>query len=114
MEFIAGLVLWILANAVYVDMRRRSEKGIKRLVAFWIGWPGTLVGLLSVEEGSQPTVRRDDRDLGQLVRQIRRDRAVRHLPGTAESLGGMQSDDPGTPEERRDPDPPDPTHRKEN
>lgn len=113
MEFIAVLVLWILANAVYVDMRRRGEKGLKRLVAFWIGWPGTLVGMLSVDEASQPAVRKDDRDLGLLVREIRRDRAVRGLPEPSEPQGRDATGHPGASEGPHDPDPPDPRHRQE-
>lgn len=74
MESIAALCLWILANAVYVDMRRQGAKGFKRLVAFWIGWPGTLVGMFSVDEASQPPIRSDDRDLRLLVEEVRRDR----------------------------------------
>ena len=71
------LVLWVLANAVYVDMRRAGEKGFKRLAAFWLGWPGTFVGMFAVDEGSQPAVRHDDRDLRALVEEVRQDRLDR-------------------------------------
>ena len=85
METIVGAILWVLANAVYVDMRRSGERGFKRLCAFWIGWPGTFVGMLSVDEESRPRVRMDDRGLKSLVEEIRRDRDDRDEigPGAA-------------------------------
>jgi hypothetical protein len=76
-EGIAALIMWVLANAVYVDMRRRGERGFKRLCAFWLGWPGTLVGMFSVDEASQPAIRHDDEGLRSLVEDIRRDRIAR-------------------------------------
>jgi hypothetical protein len=76
-ETIVAVILWVLANAVYVDMRRRGKRGFKRLCAFWLGWPGTFVGMLSVDEASQPTIRHDDRGLRDLLENIRRDRLVR-------------------------------------
>ncbi|MGD2068833.1 MAG: hypothetical protein PVI57_09205 [Gemmatimonadota bacterium] len=96
MEAIVGLILWVLANWVYVDMRRRGERGIKRFFAFWLGWPGTFVGMLSVDEKSQPTIRADDRDLRSLVQEIRRDRMLRGPgesgpPGAGEPTSGPES-----------------------
>lgn len=107
MEAVVGFILWVLANWVYVDMRRRGERGIKRFLAFWLGWPGTFVGMLSVDEKSQPTIRADDRDLRSLVQDIRRDRILRSggeasLPGTGEPAGGSESAHGETPTSGRE------------
>jgi len=46
--------LWVLANISYAGMRAQgsSSKGW-RIVAFIFGFPGTLVSLLAIDEGSE-------------------------------------------------------------
>lgn len=85
MEVVFAAILWVVANAVYAEMRREGRRGLRRLVAFWIGWPGTLVGLVSIDEGSQPPLRDDDHGLPDLVERIRADRADRIGGGSVES-----------------------------
>lgn len=76
-ETIVGGVLWILANVVYWEARREGERGCRRFLAFWLGFPTTILSLLFIPEGSQPPLRNDDRGLKGLVQEIRRDRGVR-------------------------------------
>lgn len=79
LERIVAVVAWLIANAAYLDFRRRDEHGLKRLVAFWIGFPATLATFLAVEDGSQPRIRDDDADLEELFDEVRRDRRLRDV-----------------------------------
>lgn len=89
METIFGLIVWVLANLVYVEMRRRGEGGAKRLVAFWLGLPGTFVGMLVVDRRALPPIREDDEDMQGLVEEIRRERRqdLASRPGETDSSG---------------------------
>jgi len=92
-EAIFGAVLWLLANIVYWDDRRRGrDDGFRRIVAFLLGWPATFVTFLVLTEGSVPPARRDDAGLDALVDRIREDRLRREL-GSAEP----GPDEPGAP-----------------
>lgn len=73
---IVGLFLWLVANAVYLGAVRRGEGGFRRLVAFWIGLPGTFVTLVAVKEGSQPVVEPPPDDDAALLEDVRRSRAL--------------------------------------
>jgi len=74
---LAGFAVWLVANGVYADLRRKGEKGFARLVCFWLGLPVTWLSLLLVREGSQPRVRPPPDDVLGLLQDIRRDRALR-------------------------------------
>jgi hypothetical protein len=74
---LAGFAVWLVANGVYVDLRRKGEKGFARLVCFWLGFPVTWISLLVVKEGSQPRVRPPPDDVRSLLHDIQRDRALR-------------------------------------
>ena len=74
---IVGVFVFVIANWTYLDFRRVDERGFKRFVAFWLGWPLTFLTKILVENGSQPRMELDDRDLGDLVKEIRRDRLLR-------------------------------------
>ncbi|HEX9885580.1 MAG TPA: hypothetical protein VGA70_03790 [Longimicrobiales bacterium] len=91
-EMVIGLFAWFIANWVYLDFRRTGRRGFKRLVGFWMGWPGTFLSMLLVRDGSQPAMLGDDTGLDQLMNQIRRDRRLR------------------AGDERPSPDPPDGEH----
>lgn len=73
---LVGLFLWLVANAVYLGAVRRGEGGFRRLVAFWIGLPGTFVTLVAVKEGSQPVVEPPPDDEAALLEDVRRSRAL--------------------------------------
>ena len=74
---LAGFAVWLVANGVYVDLRRKGEKGFARLVCFWLGLPVTWLSLLVVGEGSQPRIRPPPDDELRLLEEVRRDRALR-------------------------------------
>ncbi len=47
-----GALVWILANATYLDYRREGRpRGFRRLLAFWFGLPTTFLVRLFVPEG---------------------------------------------------------------
>lgn len=93
MEAIFGAILWLLANVVYWDDRRRGRnEGFRRIVAFLFGWPATFVTFLVVTEGSVPPARRDDAGLDELVDRIREDRRRRELGSS--SSGPEEPDGP--------------------
>ena len=67
-----------MANLVYIDLRRKGVHGFTRFAAFWAGTPTTWISLFAVSEGKQPTFNEhDDEDDGDLLAEVRRDRALR-------------------------------------
>lgn len=78
LEIIIGAIVWAIANAVYFDLKRNGAHGFTRLVAFWLGTPTTWIALFAVSEGRTPTFDdTPDDDGSELLREIRRDRALR-------------------------------------
>ena len=72
-----GAIVWLVANVVYVDMKRKGVYGFTRFAAFWAGTPTTWVSLFAVPDGQQPTFERPDDDDTTLLDEIRQDRALR-------------------------------------
>ena len=72
-----GAIVWLVANVVYVDMKRKGVYGLTRFAAFWAGTPTTWVSLFAVPDGQQPTFERPDDDDTTLLDEIRQDRAFR-------------------------------------
>ena len=71
-----GAIVWTLANVIYVDLRRKGvRKG--RLIAFFVGYPGTLISLFGVREGTVPQLTPPPDDEDRLLREIRMDRELR-------------------------------------
>lgn len=94
---IVAFVVWVVANLAYYDFRRDGVRGARRFFAFWFGWPTTFVTLLVVSEGDRERLRSDDEGLDELVREIRRDRALREgdrRPSLGE--GGSEPDRNGS------------------
>ena len=83
---VATSFAWLIANWAYLDFRRTGDGGFKRLVAFWMGWPMTFVTAMLVKNGSQPQIRLDDRNLDELVDEIRRDRLLRERSDRGRAL----------------------------
>ena len=79
-EFV-GMLVWIVANVVYVDARRKGTRGFHRFLAFWMGLPVTWVTLMAVREGSQPRIEPPPDDEERLLAEVRRDRALRARSG---------------------------------
>lgn len=75
LEWYIGAIVWLVANVVYVDLKRKGVHGFTRFAAFWVGTPTTWIWLFTVPDGSQPTFDRPDDDT--LLDEIRRDRALR-------------------------------------
>ncbi|MDX1494923.1 MAG: hypothetical protein R3253_12720 [Longimicrobiales bacterium] len=71
-----GAVVWIVANVVYLDLKRKGIHGFTRFAAFWAGTPTTWITLFAVREGVQPTFEPEGDDT-ELLEEIRRDRALR-------------------------------------
>lgn len=75
-QSVVAALVWIVANVVYLDMKRKGVRGFTRFAAFWVGSPTTWIIFFAVREGRRPsfeTAADDD----QLLREIRRDRALR-------------------------------------
>lgn len=73
---IISLAVWVVANVVYLDSVRRGRGGFRRLVAFWMGVPGTVLSKILVKEGSQPDLRPSPEADEALLDEVRRSRAV--------------------------------------
>lgn len=74
---LAGLVVWLTANLVYLRARRTGIRGFQRVLAFWMGLPGTLLPMFLVKEGSQPRIAPPPDDEDGLLAEVRRDRWLR-------------------------------------
>jgi len=85
LESLIAAIVWTLANVIYVDLRR---KGIRRgrVIAFFVGWPGTFFSLFAVREGVVPHFEAPPDDDERLLREIRVDRELRG--DAAGALGG--------------------------
>jgi hypothetical protein len=50
----SGSAIWIFANLSYAGMRAQGSKnGVWRVISFIFGFPGTLVSMFFVDEGSE-------------------------------------------------------------
>ena len=72
-----GAIVWLVANVVYVDMKRKGLHGFTRFAAFWAGTPTTWIALFALKDGTQPRFERPDDDDTTLLEEIRRDRLHR-------------------------------------
>lgn len=84
LQQLVGAALWLLANAVYYDMRRKGQRNFGRFAAFWVGTPTTWITFFAVREGRQPTFDAID-DEALLFAEVRRDRALRSPSGEGSS-----------------------------
>jgi hypothetical protein len=83
---LASAAVWLLANGVYLNARRRGTRGFVRLVAFWTGLPGTVVSMMLVRRGAASGLVPPPDDERALFEEVRRDRARRALAGPGEPL----------------------------
>jgi hypothetical protein len=79
LQWAVGTLVWVLGNAVYVDMRRRGARGFGRFAAFWVGFPVTFLWKALVKEVGLPGIDPPEDDEDELLRQIRLDRRAREL-----------------------------------
>jgi hypothetical protein len=80
-----GSLVWLAANGLYIDMRRKGRHGLARIIFFWMGVPATWLWLFLVREGKKPELPPPPDDFDHLLEEIRRDRA---LSGGGESTPG--------------------------
>jgi len=73
---VVTFLVWALANAVYVDMRRKGARGFARLVAFCVGLPLSLVSLILIRREHHHLAPPPD-DHESLLREVRVDRERR-------------------------------------
>ncbi len=77
MREVSGAFVWGVANLVYLDRRRRGRRGFARLLAFWFGMPVTWATLFFVREAEEAPLHPAVDDEEALLREVRRDRALR-------------------------------------
>lgn len=78
LQVVLGAIVWLVANVVYVDLKRRGVHGFTRFAAFWAGTPTTWISFFAVREGGVPNFGAPEDDEGlALLEEIRRDRALR-------------------------------------
>ena len=81
LEVLIGAIVWVVANIVYIDLRRKGIHGFTRFAAFWVGNPTTWISLFAVREGRHPVFQPvEDEDDSALLLEIRKDRAARGEP----------------------------------
>jgi hypothetical protein len=76
LEWLIPAIVWSFANVLYVDLRRKGERR-GRIIAFFAGYPGTLLSLFVVPEGTLPRIEPLPDDEDRLLREIRVDRELR-------------------------------------
>jgi len=70
-------VIWILANLLYIDQKRKGKPGWGRIILFWMGIPLTWLWLFLVKEGSAPEIEEAPDDAETILAEIRRERQLR-------------------------------------
>ena len=93
LQTLIAAIVWLVANVVYLDMKRKGLRGFSRFAAFWAGTPTTWITLFAVREGTRPAFDAPpDDDDERLLLEVRRDRARRVGGG----LGDGGDDDAAT------------------
>jgi hypothetical protein len=77
LEALVGAIVWVVANVVYIDLRRKGERGFGRFISFFAGFPATWLWLFTVPEGHAPRIEPPPDDDDRLLREIRVDRELR-------------------------------------
>jgi len=97
-EGIVVSIVWILANFLYIDMKRKGQSGLSRIILFWMGNPLTWLWLFLIREGSAPEIVEPPDDAEALLAEIRRERRL-----SAGTSGDGQGDEKaGGPSPGRD------------
>lgn len=80
LEMLIAAIVWVVANVVYLDLKRKGIHGFTRFAAFWAGTPTTWITLFAVPDGKVPTFEpAEDLDEVSLLEAIRDDRRQRGL-----------------------------------
>ena len=84
-EGLVGALVWVAANGAYRNYVREGERGFKRVAAFVLGFPITLVSAFLVRPGRRGNRLQQEEDEDRaLLLEIRRDTALRE--GIGEGL----------------------------
>ena len=75
-----GGVIWLLANILYIDLKRKGKPGWSRIILFWMGIPLTWLWLFLVREGSAPELEEIPDDADAILAEIQRDKRLRPGP----------------------------------
>jgi hypothetical protein len=95
-EGIFGGIVWVLANLLYIDLKRKGVSGWSRIILFFMGMPLTGLWLFLIREGSAPELEEAPDDAEALLAEIRRERRLN--AGTSESETGIdKSEGPPPP-----------------
>ena len=85
-ELITG-VIWILANLLYIDLKRKGKAGWSRIILFWMGLPLTWLWLFLVKDGSAPELEEVPDDADAILAEIQRDKQLNPGSPEGESVG---------------------------
>lgn len=78
-----GAFVWLAANGLYIDMRRKGRGGLARILFFFMGMPATWLWLFLVSEGKARELPPADKDdFNQILDEIKKEKALGS--GTAE------------------------------
>jgi hypothetical protein len=77
LEGIIASIISVLANVLYIDLKRKGKPGFSRFILFWMGTPLTWLWFFIIKEGSAPAIEEAPDDAAVILAEIRRDRALR-------------------------------------
>jgi len=72
-----GSLVWLIANGLYIDMKRKGRGGLARIVLFLMGLPATWLWFFLLREGRHVELPEPPDDTQALLAEIRRDRKSR-------------------------------------
>ncbi len=111
MEELFGALVWMAANGLYIDMKRKGRKGFARIIFFWMGLPATWLWLFFIRKGKKPLLPPPTDDFVGILAEIRRDKALRSSeeargemplgPGQSEADGNQERKEGAAPDENR-------------
>ncbi len=84
LEELVGALVWLAANGLYIDLKRKGRPGIPRLIFFWMGTPATWLWFFLVPEGKKKAKLPPVDDAQAILEEIRKDKALRGSPERAD------------------------------
>jgi hypothetical protein len=101
-EGLAGSIIWVLANFLYVDLKRKGKPGLSRIILFWMGIPLTWLWFFIIPEGSAPELEDVPDDADALLAEIRRERRLSSEASREDRTGSASLTPPAEPGEEED------------
>jgi len=93
LEELLGALVWLAANGLYIDFKRKGRKGWQRIFLFWMGIPATWLWLFFIRERKEPLLPPPTDDFEGILSEIKRDKALK----AREEDGDEKSLPPGPP-----------------